>query len=168
MRYRVGFYPKVSRWPNSINEDELILSTSDYEVLSRSSDTLIWRNSKIAAPKQLIYKLYFGRGPISWIRFHLYKFRVQREFEALFYLEQKKVPASRPVAWKKGRNPKLGDRYEVLVTEEIPNAVPFIDLWQDASIKSRQKLQLLHQCMQLISQMHDAGLHHGAMYPRNI
>lgn len=165
--FRPGYVTaKTQRWPASVDHQRVPYHTKHYDILALNKDTMVWRETQ--RTPAVVHKLYYGRGPISWWREHLFAFRVEREYQALSYLVARGVPCSKPVAWTRGVDPYLGHRYEVLSTVEIAHAVSFESLWHDGELSLEEKLPVLQQCMQLIRQMHEAGLHHGALYIRNI
>lgn len=155
-------------WPVTVDAKLLERSTSLYDVLVLDSDTLVWRSFKPTKAINHVSKLYYGRGMISWLREHLFAFRVEREYQALAYLANAGVPCSLPVSWTKGEDAALGGRFEVLTTVEIPNAISLAEIWNKDTFSQAQKLQCVNKALVLIRQMHEAGLHHGAMYIRNI
>ena len=111
-------------------------------------------------------KLYYGRGPLNWCREQLFAFRVKREYHALRFLENKGIPCSRPQFWTYGNCPELGGRWETLATVMVPNAVP-LHHWL-ATAKRPELLNCLQAVFRRIRDMHEAGMHHGALYTRNI
>ncbi len=164
---RKGFVPfQREGWPETINPEKIKRETAHYKVLDLSKETLIWVSEH--GGERHVHKLYFGRGPISWLREHLFAFRVEREYLALDYLAKRGVPCSHPVSWTKGFSPELGGRVEVLSTVEVKNAISLDDIWKHPELTLSQKQQYLCESMVLIRRMHEAGLHHGAMYIRNI
>lgn len=171
MKYRLGQQPtNFSLWPNSVDKHLINRNNPNYDVLALDSDTLIWRTEFNAITEQpaAIHKLYFKRGIFSWVREHLFAFRVEREFRALFYLQEKDVPASIPLGWSKGKSKRLGGRFEVLSTQKIPNSIPFSDFWFSDRFSLADKLATLRAVILLIAQMHQVGFYHGALYARNI
>lgn len=153
-------------WPPCVDLKRVPYRTKQYEILALNKDTMVWRD--LTQQPAVVRKLYYGRGPISWWREHLFAFRVEREYHALSYLAKRGIACSEPVEWSRGYDAYLGHRYEVLTTKEIAHARDFGSLWHDENISFDEKFALLQQCMQLIRQMHDAGFYHGALYVRNI
>jgi len=165
--YRAGYVTaKTDGWPASVDRHRVPYHTKHYDILALNKDTMVWR--EVNQNPVVVRKLYYGRGPISWWREHLFAFRVEREYQALSYLAERGVPCSEPIEWTRGVDPYLGHRYEVLSTKEIPNAVTFESMWRDEELGLEGKLPVLKQCLQLIRQVHEAGLYHGALYIRNV
>jgi hypothetical protein len=84
---------------------------ANYCVVSMSKDTFIWKGC-LDDGTAAVFKLYYGRGPISWLREHLFRFRVQREYDTLTHLFEKGVPCNRLVYWSKGTSSNYGNRHE--------------------------------------------------------
>lgn len=164
---REGFRrPTPETWPPGLALKQSEYHTQDYQVLVVDHQTLIWRNH-LPEGVSAIIKLYHHRGPISWIREHLFQFRVEREFLALTHLHKNGISCSKPLFWSKGSLPHYGGRFEVLATEEIPNAVSLFDHLNTNAVDKGIKL-LLEECGLLVRNMHSCGVYHGAMYSRNI
>ncbi len=135
------------------------------KVIHISRETLVWAvRHQNEIP--LVYKLYKKRGPISWVREHLCQFRVEREFHALSHLARQSIPCSRPVYWTKGRDAQYGGRHEVLVTEEIPDAIACNAWLKTATLE--QVEEVVVAIGGLFRDMHESGFYHGALYTRNV
>ena len=134
------------------------------QIISQSSNTLIWSGKIGTTP--VIGKLYYSRPSIDWLRSNLTRFRTQREYAALSHLQRHQVASSRPVFWTAGYEPKLGGRFEALITETLPDAKP-LKRWITRA-ETSSALQVMSKIGALIRAMHDTGLYHGALYTRNI
>lgn len=139
-------------------------SSGDCRWIAADQKTLIWAQH-LDADVPAVIKLYRHRGAISWLREKHFRFRVQREFDALSFLDAQSVPCSRPIFWSYGCSPFFG-RYELLATREIERAVPL----QSVVAANRPAIAgpVLSAAYGLVRRMHKSGCHHGLMYGRNI
>lgn len=136
----------------------------DWALLAADATTLIW-SGRLDTGMRAVFKMYRHRGPISWIREQRFRFRVQREFDALAYLDGQAIPCSQPLFWSYGCCADFG-RYEVLATREIEGAVRM-----DVFVRERDARvaeSALRSAYRIVRRMHAAGFHHGALYARNI
>jgi len=142
--------------------DSLTFEIPD-QLIKEEPDTLIWADQ--AAGCRLVYKLYRFRSAFAWQREQHSRFRVQREFDNLSILTRAGVGCTEPAFWSVGKTPKHG-RFEILATVEIPDARSFKEICvQDRKIAERMDWQPLFQN---VRKMHQSGLYHGALNPRNI
>jgi hypothetical protein len=95
----------------------------------------------------------------------IFPFRVQREFDALCVLEDSGVPCSQPLAWGQGFAPEHG-YFELLVTREIPNSVNLKK--QAGTGDPRLHPNDFHPLFDALRGMHEHGVYHGALWPKNI
>ncbi len=134
------------------------------KLLVTNRKTLIW-SQYLDGDTRAVVKMYRDRGFISWQREKVFRFRVQREFDSLTFIDAREIPCSRPIFWSHGCSPHFG-RYEILATREIENAVRL-----DEFVKTNGQSVTnpsLAVSYELVRMMHRTGCHHGAMYPRNI
>jgi len=131
-------------------------------LVAADSDTLVWRQD-LESGEPAVFKMYRHRGRVSWWRENHSRFRVQREFSALTYLEQRGIPTSAPLFWSFGRCAGYG-RYEMLATREIPGTVPL----NDVVARDRPEPSRLGELYRIVRMMHDHGFHHGSLMPRNV
>lgn len=138
-------------------------SSGGSRLIASDRNTLIWSGLGLETPA--VIKLYRHRGGISWQREKWFRFRVQREFDALAFLDAQSVPCSKPVFWSYGCDPNFG-RYEILATREIERAVPLQSILQahPPAIAG----PALFAAYGLVRRMHKSGCHHGLMFGRNI
>jgi hypothetical protein len=156
-------YP-LPEWLGELERSGTSQRDSAYSLICADKDALVWFQ-RLEDDVRAVVKMYRHRGPISWWREKQFLFRVQREFEALAHLERSGIPCSRPLFWCYGHSADHG-RYEVLATREIVNAVQL-----DKFIRSQDDRAgdaALRSVFEAVHRMHGSGLHHGALYPRNI
>lgn len=163
---RTGYRtPDSTHWPPHLMEAKAAPSAAPYRIIRLDLGHFLWRGTE-AGTTAAVYKMYWGRGPISWLREHLSRFRVEREFRVLAHLHASGVPCSVPLHWSKGYDRNLGGRFEMLATEEIPDATPLHQWLSDMDHSEAGKTVI--RAYALIRGTHEAGVHHGAMHPRNI
>ena len=166
MLKRTGFKSVVpDGWPvlPKVASERKRLVVTDPNVLVCGRNTLVWRS-----PDQgFFYKLYYGRGRVSWLREHLFGFKVEREFCSLSFLESENIPCSAPVFWSKFSHDEYSSRCELLVTREVPLAVS-LDVYLTQDTPFANKLELAEKVGRLLSRMHEKGFYHGALYTRNL
>jgi tRNA A-37 threonylcarbamoyl transferase component Bud32 len=126
--------------------------------------TLIWAQ-RLDADTPAVIKMYRHRGGIDWLRERAFRFRVQREFDALAHIDSRGVSCSKPLFWSYGRSPSFG-RYEILATREIEDVLP-LGAFIRSSAPDIAELALV-AAYRLVRALHRSGCHHGAMYERNI
>lgn len=127
-------------------------------------ETLLW-SQHLDSGVRAVFKMYRQRGPISWWREKHFRFRVQREYDALTRLDRFGILCSRPLFWFWDSS-SIHGHFEVLVTREIPNAAPL-----DVFLQSRApRIHEVDLCplYTTVARMHLSGLHHGALYASNI
>jgi len=138
--------------------------SGDYRLIAADKKTFIWAQN-LDNDTPAVIKMYRHRGKIDWQREKTFRFRVQREFNSLVFIDSHNVPCSKPLFWSYGYNPAFG-RYEILATREIKNIIP-LDTFTQTS-KPEVTRSALIASYKLVHLMHRSGCHHGAMYPRNI
>lgn len=133
-------------------------------LIKNEERTLVWRQEP-GLGEATVVKMYRRRGCVDWQGERLFKFRVQREYQALLVLESAGVPCSAPLLWGFGTATEHG-RFEILVTREIPGAISLKQAFTPgaASLTAEDLLPLFH----LVRQLHRCGMYHGALYPKNI
>lgn len=131
--------------------------------LKQEHKTLIWEQT--VQDVEAVIKVYCHRSFLTGWREKIFQFRVEREFEALSRLRQANVSTSQPLFWGYGSCAQFG-RFEALATRKIPNVVPLKEFLQ----KANGKTELLHFeiLFQHIRTMHDTGIYHGALSPKNV
>ena len=140
------------------------IPSGDYRLIVADRKTLVWAQH-LDQETTAVIKMYRHRGGIGWQRERYFRFRVQREFDALAFLSAHRVPCTRPIFWSYGHSPHFG-RYELLATHEIAHAEQL-----DTFTRTREPAitePLLFAAYGLVRLMHKSGCHHGAMFPRNI
>jgi tRNA A-37 threonylcarbamoyl transferase component Bud32 len=134
-------------------------------IIKSARDALVWRQRATdGAPA--VWKLYSHRPWRAWERSRRVACRVQREFEALAFLQAHGVPCSMPLAWARGESRDLG-RYELLVTREVTGARD-LSRWFAASDEATRRALDLAPLFASVRAMHAGGLQHGALAIRNV
>ena len=110
---------------------------------------------------QSVVKLYRHRGFCNTIRGCLVRYRAEREYRHLRFLERAGISCTPPLGWAHGYAPEHG-LYEVLATGRIPDAT---DLETVIRAGRRPDLGVLFA---LVRRMHRHGFRHQALYARNI
>ncbi|MDD4871076.1 MAG: lipopolysaccharide kinase InaA family protein [Kiritimatiellae bacterium] len=147
-----------------LEKNKTSVQNPDYTLIGADRITVIWSQC-LEDGNRAVIKMYRHRGRVDWYREKSFRFRVQREFDALTFLDIKGVPCSKPLFWNYGCSPDFG-RYEILATREIIGIVP-LDVFAQ-SHEPRITMNVLFPAYRLVGQMHQSGCHHGAMYERNI
>lgn len=124
--------------------------------------TLIW-SEPLPDGTRAFFKMYRRRGFLDPLRHWFVPYRVEREYRLLARLHASGVPCTEPIRWSQGRNRHHG-WHEILVTREIPSAVPLKDHLR-ANPAGAPDLAPLFA---LARRMHAAGVAHGAFYAANV
>ena len=124
--------------------------------------TLI-RRAEFPGGLPTIVKTYRHRSAYDFCRESLTRFRAQREFEALSFLFDRRIPCSRPVGWGYGSDRESG-RFETLVTVEEPDVIGLKDHLRSGTSDG----SWIEPVAELVRRAHEAGFYHGALAPRNI
>jgi hypothetical protein len=132
------------------------------DLLKREPGTLIWRETG-ADGQPTVVKVYRRRGGASAARSFLFRFRAEREHRRLEHLRRCGVPCTEPLGWTHGYSRAHGF-HEVLVTAEVPAAVP-LDVFLATGAVEPSTLAPLFR---LVRRMHESGLCHQALYASNI
>jgi hypothetical protein len=126
-------------------------------------NTLVWTARSPDGTQPAVYKMYRNRGPISWQREKAGRFRVQREYDACAYLEQKGLATTPPLGWFFGTHADHG-RYEVLCMTELHGSEALTDLVKAGRSEEINFLELFR----LLRLMHQVGFYHGRLDLRNL
>ncbi len=133
-------------------------------LLKNEPDTLIWAQ-EVGAPRRAILKMYRHRGPITTLRERTFRFRVQREFDALSHLQCWGIPCSEPIAWAHGESAEHG-RFEILATWEVAEAQSLRAL---AGVTTAENIPWdLAPLYRDLRRMHESGMFHGVLHLRNV
>ena len=123
--------------------------------------TLVW-SEPLSDGARAIMKLYRRRPFYDPLRRCFVQYRAEREFKVLSHLVRHGIPCSEPLSWSHGRRDPHG-LYELLVTREVAGATALDKLLQRPGAVTD-----LSPLLRLVRRMHDAGVSHGGMAPRNI
>ena len=133
-------------------------------LIKNEPDTLIWAQD-VGAPRRAILKMYRHRGPVTTWRERTFRFRVQREFDALSHLQSRGIPCSEPIAWAEGQSAEHG-RFEILATWEVAEAQSLRAL--AAATKAENIQWDLSSLYRDLRRMHESGMFHGVLHLRNV
>jgi hypothetical protein len=123
--------------------------------------TLVWSES-LPGGGRAIMKLYRRRPFYDPVRRWFLPYRAEREFKVLSHLVRHGVACSEPLSWSHGRRVPHG-LYELLVTREVAGATAL-----DKLLMRPGAVTDLAALLRLTRRMHDSGVSHGGMAPRNI
>ncbi|HOX57776.1 MAG TPA: lipopolysaccharide kinase InaA family protein [Candidatus Paceibacterota bacterium] len=135
--------------------------------IKEEDQALVWR-LQLVLPGLVeagVVKLYRRRGMWNRLRGGVLRFRVQREFSALCALADGGVSCSQPLVWGWGFAPTHG-HFELLVTREIPGVVSLKEYL--AASGGRLRAEDLLPLFDNLCRMHERGVYHGALWPKNI
>jgi hypothetical protein len=133
-------------------------------LIKSEPDTVIWAQD-VGAERRAILKMYRHRGPVTTLRERTFRFRVQREFEALHHLQWWGIPCSEPIAWAHGHSAEHG-RFEILATWEVAEAKSLRAL---ADVTRAENIQWdLSSLYRNLRPMHESGMFHGVLHLRNV
>lgn len=123
------------------------------------------RRTKVFIPatgdEDTVFKLYRRRGFWNTLRGGLVRYRVQREFDNLRYLQEHSIPCTEALGWTHGYSPEHGC-YEVLATRRIPGVRDLETLLADGHAVDLAPL------ISIVRRMHGCGFRHHALYARNV
>jgi hypothetical protein len=123
--------------------------------------TLVW-SEPLPGGGRAIMKMYRRRPFYDPLRRWFIPYRAEREFKVLTHLLQHGIPCSEPLSWSHGRRDPHG-RHELLVTREVEGATAL-----DRLLQRPGAVTDLAPLLRLIRRMHDCGVSHGGLAPRNI
>lgn len=123
--------------------------------------TLVW-SEPLEDGGRAIVKLYRRRPFYDPLRRWFLPYRAEREFKVLTHLVRHGIPCSEPLSWSHGRRDPHG-LYELLVTREVAGATSL-----DKLLKRPGVVTDLAPLLRIVRRMHDSGLSHGGLAPRNI
>lgn len=123
--------------------------------------TLVW-SEPLEGGGRAIMKLYRRRPFYDPVRRWFLPYRAEREFKVLSHLVRHGVACSEPLSWSHGRRVPHG-LYELLVTREVAGATAL-----DKLLMRPGAVTDLAALLRLTRRMHDSGVSHGGMAPRNI
>ncbi|MDQ1274029.1 MAG: hypothetical protein QG591_2659 [Planctomycetota bacterium] len=148
----------------SFHTEELFIVPDAKALIKSEKRTLVWRKA-IGDIEATVIKMYRHRGIVNWHRERLFNFRVQREYEALRVLESAGVPCSVPLLWGCGSAAEHGC-FEILVTREIPGVTNLKEALRAGTAPAVPDDLLM--LFDAVRQMHQCGIYHGALLPKNI
>lgn len=137
------------------------LDSPESQVLKSEARTRVWRTLEAGEMARVI-KLYRQRGALTCLRSRLSRFRTEREFRRLQHLTRWDIPCTPPVSWGWNRSAEHG-HHEILVMEEIPNAVRLLE-YLGRGIAATELVPLF----QIVRRMHESGFCHQALYATNV
>ncbi len=141
----------------------MILPASGQQTLVKAeAGTLIWAEP-LADGTRAFNKMYRRRGFLDPVRHWFVPYRAEREFRLLEQLHASGVPCTEPLSWSHGHNRRHG-WHEILVTREIPSAVPL----KEMLLASPGVVPDLAPLFATARRMHACGVAHGAFYAANV
>jgi tRNA A-37 threonylcarbamoyl transferase component Bud32 len=135
---------------------------AERETIKEERRTHVWK-ARLPGRDMVVVKTYRHRSAYDFARESLSRFRAEREFEALSFLEGSDIPCTRPACWACGRD-EVSGRFESLVTFEEPDTVGLKSWLRSDQADDRW----VEPVARLLRRAHDAGFYHGALVPRNI
>ncbi|MBM2853575.1 MAG: hypothetical protein HW417_503 [Steroidobacteraceae bacterium] len=123
--------------------------------------TLVW-SEPLQGGGRAIMKMYRRRPFYDPVRRWFLPYRAEREFKVLSHLVRHGVACSEPLSWSHGHHDPHG-RFELLVTREVAGATAL-----DKLLKEPGAVTDLSPLLRLTRRMHDSGVSHGGLAPRNI
>jgi tRNA A-37 threonylcarbamoyl transferase component Bud32 len=132
--------------------------------IKAESKCLIWAE-RLENGTPAIFKMYYRRGIINFIREMILNLRTQREFKALSRLDRSGISCSKPIFWTYGYCKAYGF-YEILGTRQISNAGPLTDFLAQKQVSKKD--MGLESLFQMAHMMHESGIYHGALSTKNI
>jgi len=150
--------------PECLGTPDGLVFPHEKTLIKREEKTLIWRKA-LGVDGVGVVKMYRQRGFLIWHQERASNFRVQREFKTLLMLESAGVPCSAPLLWGFGSTAEHG-RFEILVTREIPGAVNLRQAFSTGV--TSLLLDHLRSLIEGIRLMHQCGVYHGALLPKNV
>ena len=133
-------------------------------IIEQGKDSVVWR-LKLPGGESAVGKIYRRRGWVSRFRGGAFPFRVQREYNGLCVLADSGIPCSAPLLWGQGFAAEHA-RFEILVTREIPDVMNLSALTA-AGMRKPSTNDLL-PLFDVLRRMHQCGVYHGALWPKNI
>jgi hypothetical protein len=130
-------------------------------LIKAESGTVVWAEP-LSGGGRAIMKMYRRRPFYDPLRRWFLPYRAEREFRVLSHLVRHGIACSEPLSWSHGRSRRHG-RYELLVTREVAGATALDKLLQRPGAVTD-----LSPLLRLVRRMHDCGVSHGGMAPRNI
>lgn len=137
------------------------LAAAGQRLIKSESGTLVW-SEPLATGGRAVVKLYRHRPFRDPLRRLFTLHRAEREYRILELLHRRGVACPEPLGWSHGRDREHG-RHEQLTTREIAQAVPLLDL-----LRGGAAVPGLGPLFALVRRMHECGVAHGALYPRNV
>ena len=133
-------------------------------IIKAESHCLIWIE-QLADGTLVVAKMYHHRGLANFVRGSLLNFRAQREHRILQHLTGCGIPCSEPLFWTCGYC-KAHGYYDILYTRQIPDAISLETFLSSPSL--RDHAIDFGPLFQLLYNMHQCGVYHGALSTKNI
>lgn len=142
----------------------MFLSPPPENLLKRDPGTLLYR-FRLGSGRVLL-KRYLHASPWLALRARLFPSRARREFAALCELRGRGIPTLEPVACgEEDHGPmRRGSFLATVFLEGAMTLEAFLDSWPPRAERDR----VLGEVAALVRRMHEAGLAHGTLFPRNI
>ena len=142
-------------WPDKMNPDKIIKAETRCLIYSE----------QLEDGSSAVMKMYYRRGFANFIRGKIFNFRAQREYRILNHLASCEIPCSIPLFWTYGYCKAYGF-YDILCTRQIPDTISLKTFLSSAS-PSDQNIDF-GPLFQLLHNLHQCGVYHGALSTKNI
>jgi len=142
-------------WPYKMNPDKIIKAEANCLIYSE----------QLEDGTSAVMKMYYRRGFANFIRGKIFNFRAQREYRILNHLASWEIPCSIPLFWTYGYCKEYGF-YDILCTRQIPDSISLKSFLSSASITDRNID--FGPLFQLLYNMHQCGVYHGALSTKNV
>ncbi|MFO0805321.1 MAG: lipopolysaccharide kinase InaA family protein [Gemmataceae bacterium] len=104
-------------------------------------------------------------GARAWLREAVRPAKARLEFENLFELQKRGIPAAVPLAWGTFDSPWPGESW--LITKSLDDAVPFTALVAQPMTPGERR-ELARSLGRFFAKLHDAGVDHPDPHPGNL
>ena len=142
-------------WPYKMNPEKIIKAEAKCLIHSEQLDD----------GTSAVMKMYYRQGFANFIRGIIVNFRAQHEYRILRHMASCGIPCSMPLSWTYGYSKEYGF-YDILYTRHIPDTIPLKTFLSSASIVD-QNIDF-GPLFQLLYNMHQCGVYHGALSTKNI
>ena len=142
-------------WPDKMNPDKIIKAEAKCLIYSE----------QLEDGSSAVMKMYYRRGFANFIRGKIFNFRAQREYRILNHLAGCEIPCSIPLLWTYGYCKEYGF-YDILYTRLIPDSIS-LEAFLSSGATDVQNIDF-GPLFQLLYNMHQCGVYHGALSTKNI
>lgn len=130
-------------------------------LMKEETHTLIWSEPLPAGGRQVV-KMYRRQPFYEPARRWLLPYRAEREYRVLSRLILHGIACSEPLWWRRVHDARYGC-CDLLATREIEGALPL-----ELLLRREKMAPDMAPLFRLVRRMHDSGVLHGALMPRNV